>query len=191
MFDDDLAQYKLVSVIDGKELSSDKRIKGNLATKINKAIHLQAMLNSIDSNEFTKDDFPYFPTNMTDFCKWEDSSIDLVKFGRTTFVNKEKIRGKILEHERIKVRDIVEKLMAMLVKAKTGTISLSQQVDRLRSQKLQLGMDKASLVSQLLDLQSLNKRLTIKNTSLYNLNDRLKKQLNQQLGTIHRIGEPS
>jgi hypothetical protein len=190
MHDDDLERFKLVSLIDGTELPSDKRIKGNLATKINKAIHLQAMLNSIDSNEFTKDDFPYFPTNMTDFCKWEDSSIDLVKFGRTTFINDVKIRGKILENERIKVRDIAEKLMAMLVNAKTGTISLTQKVDRLRLQKVQLGIDKASLVTQLLELQALNKRLAIKNTSLYDLNDRLNRQLNQQSATIHCIDEP-
>ena len=191
MFDEDLELYKLACVIDDTELPTDKKIKRNLLPKINKAMHLQEMINSIDAKEFTKDEFPYYPSSMKEFCAWEDSSFNLESFGRSTFVSKKKIRDKILETERLKIFKIANKLMKLLSDVKMGTTSLTQQVEKLREQKQQLKDDKAALVSQLLEIQTTNKRLDTKIKSLYADNDRLEGELKSRLATVHQLGERS
>lgn len=191
MYDEDLERYKLACVIDGTELPADKKIKNNLIHKINKAMHLQEMLNSIDAKEFTKDELPYYPTSMKKFCEWEDNSFNLESFGRSTFVNQKKDRDKILETERVKIFEIANKLMKLLSDVKMGTASLTQQVKKLREQKQQLKDDKAALVSQLLEIQATNKRLDTKIKSLYADNDRLEGEHKNRLATVHQLGERS
>lgn len=191
MFEEDLKRYRLACVIDGTELPTDKKIKNNLIPKINKAMHLQEMLNSIDAKEFTKDEFPYYPSSMKKFCAWEDSRFNLDSFGRSTFVNQKKDRDKILETERLKIFTIANKLMELLSDVKMGTTSLTQQVEKLRIQKQQLKDDKAALVSQLLEIQTTNKQLDTKIKSLYADNDRLEGELKSRLATVHQLGERS
>jgi hypothetical protein len=190
MYDDELARIRGFSKNEVGDSSSDKKIKNMMRTRLDKVDHLQLLLNSLSSGEVSKKEFPYFPSNMVEFCRWEDAEVGLKAFGRTSFVQKRITARKILETERLYVYGISLKLMNKLEKAKVSSPSATETVKKLREEKTILAQDKTHLVSQLMELKvensSLIKRLNSYAMQIESLEGKLR---SQKAAKVHRIGD--
>lgn len=187
MFKEELDAMLKSCELEKDDLSQHKKTKNKMKERVEKALFLQSLLDDIDHEHTAKEDYPAFPESLSQFCEFENVEKGLKAFGRTAFVGKRSSdKNKILENERLRLKDIAQNLMDALVELRDKKrTSATQKAEKLRQENNEIKRENKQLVSQLLDLRQqvklLENRLRSKDMEI----EELEKSLNDRKASVH------